>query len=174
MNKKEIPVLTVVMVVMIIATALCYLLFFTPAQNQAAVVKAESSAYHAEAAAYEAYLSDASELEAQIDAAQDAIDELHDTGYINDSVVSLVISDAIQRFSISLTSVTLGEVTEIDDHRALPINLSLYGAMEDVLNFISFFENHSEGSYLVRDASMEVSNKRCTANLVVYLCTPNK
>ena len=67
---------------------------------------------------------------------------------------------------------SLGEETTIESWRALPINVAVSGDYNDILEFISHFENNSEGSYLVHAASLETNGNLTTANIVIYLITP--
>lgn len=171
-NKLKLSPTTIVMLVMLLVAVLYLFLYFIPSQSELTLIRAETSLANIEMATYKAYLADTTPLENDIAAIQAEIDEMNDTGYTNDSTVSLVISDAIQRYSVSLSSVTLSSVTNIDGNNALPINVAITGTMENILSFISHFENNEAGSYLVRAASMEINGERCTASLVIYLCTP--
>lgn len=171
-NTLKISPTTIVMLVMLLVALLYVFLYFVPAQSELNLIRVETTVANAEMAAYKAYLADTTPLENDIAAIQAEIDELNSSGYTNDSTVSLVISDAIQRYSVSLASVTLSSVTNIDGNNALPISVSVTGTLENILAFISHFENNEAGSYLVRAASMEINGERCTADLVIYLCTP--
>lgn len=173
--KKKITLTPATFVVLglLVVLVVYFFAFFTPAQAELATLRADISLANAQSATYQQYLTDSSSLEADIAAIQAEIDELNETGYTNDSNVSLVISDAIQRYRISLTSVSLDSVTTYEEHRALPINLTMSGDMNDILKFISHFENNEDGSYLVRAASMQTNGTTTTANLLIYLCTPN-
>lgn len=174
MNKKfALSKVTVVMLLLLVACIVYVFAYFTPAQTTATQLRTETSLYNTESAIYRQYIEDVTPLEADIAELQKQIDELNATGYVNDSTVSFKISDAIQRYKISLTSVTLESVTNYGEHRALPINLTISGELDNILKFIEYFENNKEGSYLVRGSCIEVTGNTCNANLVIYLCTPN-
>lgn len=174
MNKKfALSKVTIVMLILLVAVVVYVFAYFTPAQSTAAMLRSELALHNAEAAIYQEYLADPSPLEADIQALQQQIDELNTTGYTNDSNVSFKISDAIQRYRISLTSVSLESVTTFEDHRALPINLTLSGELSNILKFVQHFENDTEGSYLVRGSAIDISGAIANATLVIYLCTPN-
>ena len=171
-SKKKFSLVSIVLLIMIAIAAVYYFVFFVPGQTELQLIEADTMVYTAEAALYEPYIDDSSELEADIAQAQAELDDLWANGFTNDSTASLVIGDAIQRYNVSLTSLSLSKETMIDDYRALPINVVIAGDFHDVVNFISHFENHSEGSYLVYAASLSVSGNTTTANIVIHLCTP--
>ena len=174
MNKKfALSKVTIVMLILLVAVVVYVFAYFTPAQSTAAMLRSELALHNAEAAIYQEYLADPSPLEADIQALQQQIDELNTTGYTNDSNVSFKISDAIQRYKISLSAVSLESATTYKEHRALPITLSISGELENILKFIEYFENNQDGSYLVRGSSIEVTGNSTNAALVIYLCTPN-
>lgn len=173
MKKFSISTSTIFLVVLLLALAVYWFTYFVPAQSEMSLLRSETSLYNAESAVYRQYLTDSSPLEAEIEAVQKEIDELNSTGYINDSTVSFKISDAIQRYGVSLSSITLSDVTTFEGYRVLPINLTLKGQLPDVLNFIQHFENNQEGSYLVRGSTLEVAGNMVNVNLVIFLCTPN-
>ena len=165
--------LTIVMLLLLVAVIVYVFVYFMPAQTTLTMLRSEISLYTAESAMYRKYVSDVTPLEADIEAIQSEIDELNSTGYINDSTVSFKISDAIQRYRISLSSVSLEPVTTYEEHRALPINLNISGELSNILKFIEHFENDTEGSYLVRGSAIEISGTTTNATLVIYLCTPD-
>ena len=174
MNKKFALSKTAVIMLLMLAVFVLYSVIYTlPAQNELTALRAELSVANAEASVYRQYLTDLSPLEADIAAIQAEIDELNANAYINDTNVNFEISDAIQRYHVSLTAVTLNKVTTIDGNRALPINLSMTGELSNVLEFIKHFENNQEGSYLVRGTTIDISASQATASLTMYLCTPN-
>ena len=76
-------------------------------------------------------------------------------------------------FRIELSSVSLEPVTTFQDYRVLPINLTVSGDFDDMIQIIRHFENDTEGSYMVRGSSVEFSGTTANMNLVIYLCTPN-
>lgn len=164
---------TIVMLLLLVVVIVYVFVYFMPAQTTMTMLRSETSLFTAESAIYGQYVADLSPLEADIKAIQDEIDALNADGYINDSTVSFKISDAIQRYKISLSAVSLEPVTTFEEHRALPINLTLSGNLSDILQFIDHFENDAEGSYLVRASAIEIAGNTTTAILVIYLCTPN-
>ena len=172
--KKKFPISPVAMfflaVLLILVIYCLYYLF--PTRNEMNAISAEIAVNNAEANIYRPYVDDTSELEAQIAAIEDEIAQLHAEGYVNDSTVSLAIAEALQEYSISLTSVSLGAATKIDGHRALPINISMSGSLENVIRFISHFENDTEGSYIVRASTLQISGSTARTTVVLYLCTP--
>ena len=164
---------TVVMLILLVALAVYGFAYFLPAQSNMTLLRTETALFTAESAMYRQYVADTTPLETDIDAIQKQIDEMNATGYTNDSTVSFEISDAIQRYKVSLSSVSLEAVTTYKDHRALPINLTLSGEMNNILKFIQHFENDKDGSYLVRGSTIEIAGNTVNASLVIYLLTPN-
>lgn len=171
-SKKKFSLVSIVLLVMIAIAAVYYFVFFVPGQTDLQMIKADTMVYTAEASIYEAYISDPTSLEDEIAQAQAELDDLWANGFINDSTVSLVIGDAIQRYSVNLTSMSLGAETTIEAWRALPINVAVDGDYNDILEFISHFENNTEGSYLVHAAALETNGNLTSANIVIYLLTP--
>lgn len=164
---------TIIALLILVVLAVYCFVFMIPGQTELTAMKAEVAVANAESALYRQYLTDLSPLEADIEAIQAEIDKLHADGYINDSNVSFKIADAIQRFKVSVSAVSLENVTTFEGHRALPINISMDGEMNNIMKFISHFENNKDGSYLVRGASIEMAGNSCTASMVIYLCTPD-
>ena len=174
MNKKfslSKPIL-IALAILVVLAVYCFA-FMIPGQTALTAKRAELAVANAESALYRQYLTDLSPLESDIEAIQAEIDKLHAEGYINDSNVSFKIGDAIQRYRVSVSSVSLGNVTTFEGHRALPINIAMKGELENILKFIKHFENDEEGSYLVRGTSMEIFANTTTASMVIYLCTPD-
>lgn len=173
--KKKISLtpVTIAIPILLIAMLLYFILFFLPGQSKLTALRSEVALSRAQLETFQKYLSDISPLESDISVIQDEIDRMNSEDYTNDSTVSFVISDAIQRYNIALASVSLDPATTYEEFRALPINLAISGTMEDILKFIDHFENNEDGSYLVRAASMETNGTTTTANLLIYLCTPN-
>lgn len=163
---------TIVMLLLLVVVGVYYFTYFIPAQSELTMLRSEITLNKAETDLFEQYIADVTPLEADIAALQEEIDKLNEDGYVNDANVSLVISNAIQRYNISLTSVSLSKVTTYEEHRALPINLTMVGTLDDIIKFISHFENNTDGSYLVRASYMEINSKETTANLLIYLLTP--
>ena len=174
MKKKfTFSAVTIFMLVLMAVLIVYCFAYMLPARTEMTTLQADLTLSNAQTAMYQDYLADPSPLEADIAAIQAEIDRINAEDYTNDSTVSLVISDAIQRYRISLSSVSLDAVTTIDDHRALPIHLTMTGDMADILQFIEHFENNEDGSYLVQGAALETNGTTTTANLLIYLCTPN-
>ena len=173
MKKFSLSFTVIYMLALLAAIAVYWFAYFMPAQNDMTVLRAETALFNGEASVYGQYLSDTSSLEADIEAIQKEIDNLHATGYINDSTVSFKISDAIQRYSVSLSSISLSSETTFEGYRVLPLNLSLKGSYENIISFIRHFENNEEGSYLVRGVSLEIAGSVTNASMVIFLCTPN-
>lgn len=174
MNKKfslSKPIL-IALAILVVLAVYCFA-FMVPGQTELTAKRAELSVANAESALYRQYLTDLSPLESDIEAIQAEIDKLHAEGYINDSNVSFEISDAIQRYRVSVSSVSLETVTTFEGHRALPINIAMTGELENILKFIEHFENDEEGSYLVRGTTLEIAGNRVTTTMVIYLCTPD-
>lgn len=174
MNKKlSLSKFTIAMLaIMVIALVYCFV-YLIPVQDELNTLRMDLSVAKAEAGVYSEHINDTSALLADIDAAQQEIAELHANGYINDSNVSFVIGDAIQRYHVSLTSVNLEKVTKFEGYRVLPVKLVMTGELDNVLDFISFFENDDEGSYMVRGTSFEMANNTVKASIVIFLCTPD-
>lgn len=172
--KKKFPISPVAMfflaVLLILVIYCVYYLF--PTRNEMSAISAEIAVNNAEANIYRPYVDDTSDLEAQIAAIEAEIAQLHAEGYVNDSSVSLTLAEAVQEYKISLSAVSLSATTNIDGHRALPINISMSGSLENVIRFISHFENDTEGSYIVRASSLQISGSTARTTVVLYLCTP--
>lgn len=171
--KNKISLVTIVLVVLLVVVGVYYFTYFVPTQTEMTQIQAEIALNKAQAAMYEQYITDMSGLEGDIAAIQAEIDRMYDSGTVNQSNVSLVISDAIQRYRISLTSVSLGSETTYESHKALPINLSLVGSTADITDFIAHFEDDTAGSYLVRASSLEINGSSTNATLLIYLLTPD-
>ena len=172
--KKKLPISPVAiffLVVLLVLVIYC-LYYLFPTRNEITAIRGEIAVNNAEADIYRPYVDDTSELEAQIAEIEDEIAQLHADGYVNDSSVSLTLVEAVQEYNISLSAVSLGEPTKIDGHRALPINISMSGSLENVIRFISHFENDSVGSYIVRSSSLQISGSIARTTVVLYLCTP--
>ena len=174
MNKKfSLSKTSIYLILLVVALVVYVLVYFIPVQSQLTAIKSDIALYNAETAIYRQYLEDSSPLEADIQAIRDEIARMNTEDYTNDSTVSFVIGDAIQRYKISLVSISIDKVTVLDGYRALPINLTMTGNMENIQKFISHFENNQDGSYLVHGTSFEVYSSYVTASMVIYLCTPN-
>ena len=173
--KKKLPLSGFTMVMLaVLAAALVYcFIYLIPVQNDMNALRGEIAVAAAEADIYGQYIADPESLLADIEAAEQEIAQLHANGYINDSNVSFRIGDAIQRYHVSLTSVTLQEVMGFDGNRVLPINVVMTGELQNVLDFISYFENDDEGSYLVRGSSIEMAANTAKVSLTIFLCTPD-
>lgn len=172
-NKFSVSKTSVYLVLLIIAVIAYVFLYFIPAQSQITMLRTDISLFNAETAIYRQYLEDPTPLEADIAAIQAEIDRMNAEDYTNDSTVSFVIGDAIQRYKISLASITLEAPTEYEGYRVLPINLSMTGETKDLLKFVKHFENNQNGSFLVRGTSFEITANTTAASMVIYLCTPN-
>ncbi len=172
--KKKLPVspVAIFFLVVLLVLVLYCLYYLFPTRNEITALQAEIAINNAEANIYRPYIDDTSELEAQIAAIEEEIAQLHAEGYVNESNVSLLISHAVKQYNISLNSVSLGDTTKISGHKALPINISMTGSVENVVRFISHFENDTEGSYIVRSSSMDIAGSNAKATIVLYLCTP--
>ena len=158
------------LVVVLIAYIFVY---FLPAQNEISTLQADIALYNAETAVYRQYLADPSIVESEIAEIQAEIERMNLEDYTNETNVSFVIGDAIQRFDVSLASVSLSEESAYNDHRVLPIQLSLSGEINNVYKFVDYFENNQNGSFLVQNVSMNLGKTNATATMVIYLCTPN-
>lgn len=171
-TKLKLSPLTAVMLVLLVVMVSYFFLGFLPDQTELNLIRTDITVLNAEANMYRPYLNNTKPLEEQLDKIQAEIDSMNANDYTNDSTVSMVLGDAIQKNNVSLTSLTLGETTNVNGNRALPLNISLTGSLNNVTAFIRFFENNTEGSYLVHSATVEIVGDRTTANMVIYLCTP--
>lgn len=165
--------LTIVMLALLVIIVAYVFLYFVPAQSELTMLRSELTLYNTENTVYRQYLTDSTPLENEIAAIEAEIATLRAEGYVNDSSVNFVISDAIQRYQISLSSVSLDSASTFEGDRVLPINLTVSGSFENLMDFIAYFENNEDGSYMVRGVSYEVSGQNVNASVVVYLCTPN-
>lgn len=172
--KKKLPISPVlcVLLVWLVALAVYGFAYFIPAQAEMNLLRSDVAVKRTESELFEQYLTNSAPLQKEIEALEKEIDKINDS-FVNDANVNFVISDAIQRFEISLSSVTLDSVTTYNGMRALPINLSLHGTTENILQFIDFFENSEDGSFVVRGVSLDVNAYSTDANIVLYLCTPS-
>ena len=172
MKNLSISKTTIYLVLLVVALIVYVFAYFLPAQREMAMIQTDISVFNAETAVYRQYLADPSTLEADIEAIQAEINRMHAEDYTNDSSVSFEISGAIQRYRLSVSSVTLSNPTSINGYRALPINVSVSGDLNNLLGFISHFEDNTEGAYLAQGASIQISGTRATATLLIYLCSP--
>ena len=157
-----------------IALALYCYLYFVPARKEAVVIENEIRTHEVEQKVYEPYVNDHSSIEQDIAAAKDAIEQLHKDGYVNQGEVSLIIGEAILKHNVTLNELSIGSTTSYKGYEALPLRMELSGMQDDLLAFMSAFENDEEGSYIVQAASMNLGSGRCTASVTMYLCTPAK
>ena len=171
-TQSKLSLFSVVLVLVVIALVLYYFLYFTPAQTEKAQLNAEIALNRAQAALCGNYLTDHTPLEEGIAAAEAEIADLRANAFTNESSVNLVINKAIQQYAIDLTSMTVDASTTVDEYRALPVHLTLSGKLQNVLDFLAFFENNTDGSYLVGGVNMETGNGNCIATVTMYLCTP--
>lgn len=173
--KKKLPLSPIVIYfIVILLVVLFYSLYYLiPTRNEITLLQSDIAINNAEADIYRPYLDNVSEIEDQIAAIEAEIAQLHGEGYVNESNVSLIISKAVQEYKITLNSVSLGETTTIDGHKALPINISMTGSLENVVRFIAHFEQDHVGSYMVRAASIDATGGAAKSSIVLYLCTPN-
>ena len=161
------------LICLVIALVGYALVYYIPARSQLAAMQTDIALYNAETAIYRQYLEDPSPLEADIQAIWDEIARMNAEDYTNDSTVSFAIGDAIQRYKISLVSISIDKVTKVDGYRTLPINLTMTGSMENLQKFIAHFENNQDGSYLVHGTAFEIYSNYVSASMVIYLCTPS-
>ena len=175
--KKKFPISIFPMTCVIvgIALALYGYLYFIPARQEAVLIESEISLSEVEQKNYAPYVNDHGPLEQDIAAAKAAMEQLHKDGYVNQGEVSLIIGEAILKYHVTLTSLTIGEETTYqEEYAALPIRMDLVGQQADLLAFLSAFENDEEGSYIIQAAAMEVDARQCAASVTMYLCTPAK
>ena len=173
MKKLSVSKATIYLVLLFIALIVYVFVYFVPTQSQMTALQSEIALYNAETAIYRQYLEDSTPLEADIATIQAEIDRMHDEDYTNDSTVSFEIGNAVQRYKVSLVSVSVDSATEINGYRALPITLTVTGDMNNLIKFIKYFENDMDGSYLVSSTNFEVAGAKIDASMVIHLCTPN-
>jgi len=171
--KKSFSIVTVFMLALMAVLIVYFFSYFMPAQQEMTAIRSEITVYNAESAVYRQYINDVTPLEENIAAVQAEIDDLHNNGYVNDSTVGMVINEAIQRYKISIKSISLEGKTMVSGFQALPIHLNFTGSYDSVMAFISHFENNSDGSYMVRAANLSFANNNCSGSIVIYLCTPS-
>lgn len=174
MKKLPISLFPLTCLIVGIAMALYCYLYFMPAQKEAALIQTEIRVHEMEQQVYAPYVGDHSPIEDNIDETQAEIDRLHQEGYVTESEVSLILGQAILDYNVTLNELSIGSSTDYQGYRALPLEMELSGRQEDLLNFMSFFENHEEGSYIIQAASMSLGAGRCSASVIMYLCTPRK
>lgn len=171
-KKLQISPVLCVLLVWLVALAVYGFAYFIPDQVEMNLLRNDVTRKRNEAELFEQYLTNSAPLEKEIDVLEQEIDKVNDS-FVNEANVNFVISDAIQRFQISLTSVTLESATTYNGMRALPINLKLRGTTENILQFIDFFEKSEEGSFVVRGVLMDMSAYSTDANISLYLCSPS-
>ena len=170
-QKPPVSPVTLVLLAWVVVLAVYAFAYYIPAQAEMKLLNADVATMRTEAEALDQYLTNSNQLKKEIEALEKEIDKINGE-YVNDANVNMVISDAIQRYEISLSSVTLDSVTTYEGLRALPINLSLHGTTEHILQFIEHFEKSEDGSYVVRGVSLDVNAYSTDASMVLYLCTP--
>lgn len=164
---------TIYLLLLVVVALLYVFLYMVPAQSELTMLQSEISLYQAQNATWQQYLTDSTPLESDIASIQEQIDELNATGYTNGSTVNFAINEALQRFQVSLTSVSLDSTTTFENYQVLPINVTVSGSLENILSFLEYFEGNTEGSYMVRGTSIELSGHTANASALIYLCTPN-
>ena len=167
-TKSKLSLFSAVLILVVVALVLYYVMYFAPAQTERNQLNAEVALNNAQAALCGVYLADHTPLEEGIAAVEAEIEELHTTAYTNEASVNLVISKAIQQHAVELTSMQVEISKEVEGR----IQMSVNGSLQNVMNFIGFFENDTAGSYLVNSVNTEISNGNCIANVTMYLCTP--
>lgn len=176
MNKKnkKLPISPVacLLLLWLVVLAVYGFAYFIPAQEEMNLLRSDVALKRNEAELFEQYLSNSAPLQKEIDALEQEIDQINDS-FINNANVNFVISDAIQRYAVSLSSVTLDNVTTYNGMKALPINLVMQGEPQNVLDFIAHFENSEDGSFVVRNVSFKINAYTTSATIVLYLCTPS-
>ena len=174
--KKKFPISLFPMTCVIVGIALalyCYL-YFVPARQEAVVIENEIRTYEMEQQVYAPYVGDHSSIDADIAAAKAEIERLHKEGYVTEGEVSLILGEAILEHNVTLNELSIGNSTTYKGYQALPLRMELSGSQEELLDFMSAFENDEEGSYIIQAASMSLGSSRCTASVTMYLCTPGK
>ena len=171
-TKSKISLFSVVLILVVVALVLYYVMYFAPAQTGRNQLNAEVALNNAQAALCGAYLADHTPLEEGIAAVEAEIADLRENAFTNERSVNLVVSKAIQEYKVELTAMTVDAATTMNDNAALPIHLTFTGKVDDVLNFIAFFENNTDGSYLINGATMKVVDDEANATVTMYLCTP--
>lgn len=174
MNKnKKLPISPVMLVLLVwlVVLGIYAFTYYIPSQPEMKLLNADVAQKRAEVQALEDYLKDPAPLKQDIAKLKKEIDEVK-SSFVNDGNVNMVISSAIQRYEISLNSVTLSSPTTYKGMRALPINLQLHGSTEHILQFIESFEKNENGSFVVNNVSFSVNSYSTEATMVLYLCTP--
>lgn len=173
-NNKKLPVspVTLVLLVWLVVLAVYAFAYYIPGQAEMNALNADVAVMRGEVELLDQYLNNSAPLEQDIKDLKKEIDKINGE-YVNDANVNMAINDAIQRFNVSLSSVTLDSVTTYNGMRALPINLSLRGTTENILAFVSHLENSQDGAFVVRGVGVNVNAYSTEANMVLYLCTPS-
>ena len=172
-KKAKVSIFTVTAVIVGIVGILYFFLYLMPTSQEKGLVQAETLLFTTQAKLIEPYLDDHTPLLEKIQEIEDAIADLHATGYTNGSTFNMVLAENLQRYQLELTSLTLAEETDYESHKALPIKLTVKGSRQNVLSFVSFFETNTDGSYVVRSANLTSGyNDDCSLAMVMYLCTP--
>lgn len=171
-TKSKLSLFSATLLLVVIVLVLYYFLYFTPAQTEQTQLNAEVALNNAQAALCGTYLTDHTPLEEGIAAAEAEIADLRANAFTNEKTVNLVVSKAIQDYKVELTAMTVDAATTINENTALPIHLTFSGNVKNVSDFIAFFENNTDGSYLVNGVTLKVVDDEANATVTMYLCTP--
>ena len=172
-KQSKLSIFTIVAIVVGISAILYFFLYLSPVSQERTLIQAETMLFNAQAKLIEPYLEDQTPLEEAIADIEASIAELHATSYTNESTFNTILAGAIQSYQIELTSLTLGSTTNYESNKALPINLTFRGNQQNAMNFIAFFENNTDGSYVVNSATVQyIGNEQCSVAMVMYLYTP--
>lgn len=175
--KKKFPISLFPMTCIVVAVALalyCYL-YFIPARQEAMLIESEIKLHEIERSTYTPYLNNHDPIIHDIAVLENEIEALHRNGYVDESEVSLILGEAILQYHVTLNNLSIGQPTTYKECSALPIQMSIYGTQNDILSFVSYFENDTEGSYIVQSISMDLDEQNeCSASVTMYLCTPQK
>lgn len=154
------------------ALIICAAAFLPSAHRQLTALQAEIRLMESQAQLYEVYVQDPSAIEQEVQWIKMEIEEIREDYYIDEFRISFAISDAVKAYDTSLLSLSLGNVTSYRESPALPVQLTVRGSTENVLQFVRHFETNTEASYLLRGVSLDIGAERTDASLVLYVCAP--
>ena len=171
---KKHPMTPVLGILLLLASAvMIYAVAFLPsARRQLTALQAEIRLMEGQVRLYEAYTQDLSALEQEVQQLQNSIEQIREETNMDEFRISFAISDAVKAYDVSLLSLSLGNATSYQTSRALPIQLTVRGSTENILQFINHFETTTEASYVLRGVSLDISTERADASLVLYVCAP--
>lgn len=174
MKKHSMTPVLGILLLLVIAVIIYAVAFLPSAHRQLTALQAEIRLMEGQVRLYEAYTQDPSALEQEVRQLHKNIEHIREETNMDEFRISFAISDAVKAYDVSLLSLSLGNATSYQTSRALPIQLTVRGSTENVLQFIHHFETTTEACYVLRGVSLDMAAEDTDANLVLYVCTPER